>query len=350
MLCFCALAALVGVMLCFGGGVLVWAHATQRDSQGFYTTSTERFSTSTYALTSLVDFGSAPGEHDWTITHPVGTVRIRVTSANEGLLFVGIGRQADVDRWLAGVADEHVTGANFGPFHTDQTLVGGQRAATAPSDQRFWVASAVGAGQQTVLWPSEGGRWSIVVMNANAQPGVEADVNVGAKTGILLPIGIGFAVAGFAFLAGATAMLFFGLRHQTSAEPEALTTAAAHAVPGSYPARLNGHLDPKVSRWLWLVKWILVIPHVVVLAFLWLAVCLLTVVAGVSILLTGRYPRSIFDFNVGVMRWTWRVSVLRIERGWPQISTRPSRSGRTRTIQRTSPSSTRTGSHGVSSW
>jgi hypothetical protein len=75
----------------------------------------------------------------------------------------------------------------------------------------------------------------------------------------------------------------------------------------SYPARLDARLDHP-SRWLWLVKWLLVIPHAVILAFLWLATVVLTVVAGFSILFTGRYPRGIFDFNVGVMRWTWRVS------------------------------------------
>jgi hypothetical protein len=76
----------------------------------------------------------------------------------------------------------------------------------------------------------------------------------------------------------------------------------------SYPARLDGHFDPTTSRWLWLVKFLLVIPHVVALFFLWGATTVLTVVAGCAILVTGRYPRHIFDFNVGVMRWTWRVS------------------------------------------
>lgn len=74
------------------------------------------------------------------------------------------------------------------------------------------------------------------------------------------------------------------------------------------PVVLEARLAPDLSRWLWLVKWLLALPHLVVLAFLWLGVVVLTVVAGVAILVTGRYPRAVFDFNVGVFRWSWRVS------------------------------------------
>ena len=82
-----------------------------------------------------------------------------------------------------------------------------------------------------------------------------------------------------------------------------MTTDTAAA----YPISVEGEIDPNLGRWLWLIKWLLIIPHVVVLVFLWVAYLLLTIFVFFVILFTGKYPRGIFDFNVGVLRWTWRV-------------------------------------------
>lgn len=74
-----------------------------------------------------------------------------------------------------------------------------------------------------------------------------------------------------------------------------------------YPVRVRARMDGSLGRFLWLVKWLLLVPHVLVLIVLWAGFMLASVVALVAIVITGRYPRALFDFNLGVMRWGWRV-------------------------------------------
>ncbi|OBG42827.1 DUF4389 domain-containing protein [Mycolicibacterium fortuitum] len=70
---------------------------------------------------------------------------------------------------------------------------------------------------------------------------------------------------------------------------------------------MRGAIDVP-SRWLWLFKWcVLAVPHYPILIGLYLVYPFSTLAAGVAILCTGRYPRPLFDFNVGVLRWSWRV-------------------------------------------
>jgi hypothetical protein len=91
------------------------------------------------------------------------------------------------------------------------------------------------------------------------------------------------------------------------AEPAAPTARDPRPAELSYPIRLRAVLDDEPSRWLWLVKWLLVLPHLFVLAFLWLAFWVMSLIALFAVVITAHYPRAIFDFNVGVMRWNWRV-------------------------------------------
>jgi hypothetical protein len=76
----------------------------------------------------------------------------------------------------------------------------------------------------------------------------------------------------------------------------------------TYPVRLEGEPTEPLSRWLWLVKWLLLIPHFVCLVLLFVTGIVATIVAFFALLFTGRYPRAFFDWNVGILRWTWRVS------------------------------------------
>lgn len=75
----------------------------------------------------------------------------------------------------------------------------------------------------------------------------------------------------------------------------------------AYPVRLEAELDEPLSRWLWLVKWVLLIPHCIVLAFLFIGYAVVTLIALFAIVITGDYAHWAFRYTTGVLRWGWRV-------------------------------------------
>ena len=321
-----SLLALVGFGLLAGGGIVGWAVATQRDDAGYFTTRHQSFATDGYALTSdNIDLGDPgpSGFGDWTNA----VVQIRVDSARQGDIFVGIGAETDVEAYLAGVPHDDITstsrfGRDTATYRRENT--DGTSTPAAPTAQTFWVAQTTGSGSQDLTWNVEGGQWAIVVMNADGTRDVATDVQLAGKVDHLVPIAVGLGVGGLVLLALGALLIVVGVArpHAQSvavfpapdpnsaavlSAPVAAPLATAVLVP-TYPLRIEGHLDPDLSRWRWLVKWILAIPHFIVLSLLWVAFTILTIVAFFSILFTGRYPRSIFEFNVGVLRWTWRVT------------------------------------------
>ena len=314
-----SLLALIGFGLLAGGGILGWALATQRDDAGYFTTAGQRFETDSYALTSdKIDLGDPGPDGFGELANAM--VRVSVDSAGSDEVFVGIAREADVETFLAGVPHDDITSTsrfgNSSDAEYRRENAGGTATPDPPAVQPFWVAQASGVGTQNITWNVEGGSWAIVVMNADGTPNVTADVQLGGQVDYLVPIAIGLAVGGIVLLVGGAALIVVGVARPHARDGAIASSSTIGATPvlpvpvaaAASPLLMEGHLDPGLSRWQWLVKWFLAIPHFVVLSLLWVAFVVLTVVAFFAILFTGRYPRSIFEFNVGVLRWTWRVS------------------------------------------
>lgn len=201
------LLVLVALALLAGGGTALWYDRTQRDA-GYVTTGAHQFSTSGSALvTEPTDLGSAGV--GWLYSPGLlNKIRIRVTpGSSDSTLFVGIGRAADVDHYLAGVNHTVIT-----DFWSDKVQnVGGGSPGSAPAMKDFWVASATGSGAQTLEWEPAGGSWSAVVMNADGRSGLDVGADLGARAPALPWIAVGLLAAGVVFAVGG-ALLVGGRR------------------------------------------------------------------------------------------------------------------------------------------
>jgi hypothetical protein len=202
--------AVIALALLLAGGALGWAYVAERDDDGYFMTRHHELETPSYALESehLDIDESTP---DWLLDQ-VG--RIRVSTLSRGRrTFLGIARQDDVDQYLGSVQRTRVVDLEFDPFRWKTETVDGTAVPPGPPGrQTFWAASAAGAGAVNLDWKVEPGDWVAVVMNEDASRGVGISVAAGAKAPILLPLAIGFVLAGALF--AATAVFLFRLNSQ----------------------------------------------------------------------------------------------------------------------------------------
>ncbi|MFG1621575.1 hypothetical protein [Kribbella sp. NPDC049227] len=225
-----SLLILLGGGLLVGGGIGLWAHS-QRDAEGYHTAGPERITTDTYALTAPSLDVSLTGPDELYADDLLGDVRIRIESSNaETPLFIGIGPAGEVAKYLDGVGRSEVSDIDVDPFKVSYVPHQGGAPAADPSTQTFWVASDSGTGPRTLGWDVADGNWSVVVMNADGSPGVDADVSVGGTLPIVLPIAIATLVVG-----GVLLMLGIVLIAVTVATRRTVRTPVQPA-PGQVPA------------------------------------------------------------------------------------------------------------------
>ncbi len=237
-----SIGVLFGIAVLAGGGFLLWSDRTQRED-GYLTTPTERFATPTYALTRTrleVDTNGA----GWVLNDSwFGKVRIRGESPGK-TLFIGIGPEAAVAKYLGNVDHASVQDIDFDPFRVTYLPIAGGAPQGSPTEQGFWAASASGVGTQTLTWKVRDGDWSVVVMNADGSRGVTADIDLGAKLSFLLWVAIGLLIGGVLVVGGSTALVVLAAR-KPRPPPAPPVPSAAGSGAGSTPApeRPDGSIE-----------------------------------------------------------------------------------------------------------
>ena len=199
---FASIGGLIGLALLVGGIAVLAAYAFGRDDDGYFKSDRQQLESATYAIiTEDIDLGA--DEVDWAPEGILGNVRVQVEG--EKPLFVGIGSDDDVDRYLGNVAHDELI--DFDGDDPEFEPHEGRAPRTPPGDQDFWVAESEGSGEQALTWDAEFGRWTAVVMNADAARAIDVEADVGVKLDWAIWAGLGIFVVGLLMTVGAVSVI-----------------------------------------------------------------------------------------------------------------------------------------------
>jgi hypothetical protein len=195
--------AVAAIVLAAAGTLALGANAW-RVGDGYFTWSTETFTSSGYAIAmKSVDISHAPR---WAFGD-AGLDSVRIEAESDRPLFIGIARASDLDRYLRGTEHDEVSGLSYRPFQVAYEHVEGHAPRRAPVDEPIWVAATSGPGSLALSWKPEPGDWRAVVMNADGTRGVTAELQLGARTQLAWWLG-GALLGAAALAAGGAAALF----------------------------------------------------------------------------------------------------------------------------------------------
>ena len=206
------LIASIGLLIV--GLVLYGANTSLYDSQGFLSTADQKFTSASYAIAAQnISMNVDTGIWNQT-TGDLVTIKITASSNNAKNVFIGVANKDNAQTYLNNVQYDEIKKFNFNPATTAAIqFTSHQGSAPAnPLSQTFWIASAHGAGTQTLQWSPQTGDYWIILMNEDASTGIDDTVRLGAKVPLLSTIGAWLLIAGVVALVVAIIMLYFGIR------------------------------------------------------------------------------------------------------------------------------------------
>jgi len=312
-----SLVLLAGLGLALGGGGVLIADRVLADQDGYVTFHTTTINQDAYAVLAPVRIGGAGGF--WWRHAVMLHVEVTARGTDARPLFVAIADRVDVEKYLSGVSIVEVARPSAVAAGKPRRMAleyresPGTTIPAAPTTQTFWMQASSGAQSETLDWRIEPGNYALVLMNADGSRSIHATASVGIKAPVVLTIAAAVLGVGAFLLALGVLIIVFAARRGSigpAAESKSANAETASPPTGSgtgYPLALRAEYCESLSPVLWLVKWFLLIPHYIVLGFLWAGFVCSWVLSLVAILFTGRYPKGLFEYNVGVLRWTWRV-------------------------------------------